>query len=412
VSLSAAEQKSFFLPDDPFFLPDFPSSLRRQSLPQLQARIYPIPIGNFYLDGGARLSRFAYQLELDQGDTKYEWLRDDWFTRIHGRLGQLGPFRTDLQLAARYTRYSASLKEAIFDASGAGSNDPLDPASSFSFNPFRVDGEAAQRFLGSARLQFSGPQLGRTFESLSFMGYSGSVKHVLEPFVGFTKNSRSAIAGNLPRFDEVDSRPGVGSSADGEQSVEIGVKQHLLGRPGKGSEFADLVRWRISTRYQSRPILLSDGRFKRGWVSLDNDIDVEPNDRIRVSFRRSSELGSAVADNSLSAEYTSLQGNRFNLAFFSTGINQFLVRQQGIQIGGIQRFFDDRWRLEFQANYDMRLKNASYSQLAFAYLTPCVATRLRFSHVAIQVPGSFNKENRVDLVLTLRGLGDLFTLRQ
>jgi len=412
VNLSAAEQRSFFLPDDPFYNAEFPSSLRRQSLPQLQARIYPIPFGDFYLDGGARLSRFAYRLELPKGNTSYAWFRDDWSTRLHGRLGQWGPFRADLQLAARYTRYSASLKESIFDTTGAGNGDLLDPASSLSFDPFRVDGEAAQRFLGSSRLQFSGPQLGRTFEKLSFLGYSGDLKHVLEPFVGFTKNSRSAKAGNLPRFDEVDSRPGVEGSADGEQSVEIGMKQHLLGRPGRGSEFTDLVRWRISTRYQSQPILLSDGRFKRGWASLDNEIDVEPNDRIRVSFRRSSEIGSAGADNSLSAEYTSLQGNRFNLAFFSTGINRFLVRQQGIQVGGIQRFFDDRWRLEFQANYDNHRKELVFSQVALAYMTPCVATRLRFSHVAVQVPGSFNKEDRVDLVLTLRGLGDLFTLRQ
>lgn len=415
VNLSAAEQRSFFLPDDTsFYRTDFPTSLRRQSLPQLQARIYPIPFGPFYLDGSAGLSRFAYRLDLGQGqsDMTYAWTRSDWSTRMHGRLGQWGPFRADLQLAARYTRYSSSLKESVFSTTGTTDGEPLDPASNPSFDPFRVDDEAVQRLLGSSRLQFSGPQLGRTFEKIDLFGYSGDIKHVLEPFVAFTKNSRSSKAGYLPRFDEVDSRPGVGGSADGEQSIEIGLKQHLLGRPGQGNDFADLVRWRISTRYQSQPILLSDGRFKQGWASLDNDIDVEPNDRIRVSFRRSSEIGSASADNSLSAEYTSLQGSRFNLAIFSTGINRFLVRQQGIQAGGIQRFFDDRWRLEFQTNYNMRSKGFSYSQVALAYMTPCVATRLRFSHVAIPVTGALNKEDRLDLVFTLRGLGDILSLRQ
>ncbi len=384
ISLSAAEQRTFFQPEDPFYRTDFPSSLRRQSLPQIQTRIYPIPLGRFYLDGGARIGRFLYRLDLgeEQGTASYAWTRDDWFTRLHGRLGQWGPFRADLQLAARYTRYSASLTESVFDSTGATSGNPLDPASNPLFNPFRVDSESVQRLLGSGRIQLSGPQLGRTFEKISLIGYTGDLKHVLEPFVGFTKNSRSSIEGRIPRFDEVDSRPGVNSSADGEESVEIGLKQHLLGRPGRGSLFADLVRWRIATRYHFQPILLSDGRFKRGWASLDNEIDMEPNERLRLSFRRSSEIGSAGTDNSLSAEYTSTQGSRYNLAFFSTGINRFLVRQQGIQVGGIQRFFDDQWRLEFQANYDIHRKGFAFSQVALAYLTPCVATRLRYSHVA------------------------------
>jgi len=93
-------------------------------------------------------------------------------------------------------------------------------------------------------------------------------------------------------------------------------------------------------------------------------------------------------------------------AVFSTGINRFLVRQQGIQVGGIQRFFDDQWRLEFQANYDIHRKGFAFSQVALAYLTPCVATRLRYSHVAITAPGALNKEDRIDLTFTLRGFGD------
>lgn len=415
ISLSAAEQRTYFLPEaNGFYQSGFPSSLRRQSIPQLQGRIYPVPIGKFYLDGGVNLSHFAYRLDLgqDQNGGQYGWYRDDWYTRLHGRLGQWGPFRADLQVAARFTRYSASLKSSVFDASGGGNGDPLNLNSNPAFDPFRVEGDPVHRLLGSGRLQFSGPQLGRTFEKISLFGYSGDVKHVLEPFVAFTKNSRSSIAGNLPRFDEVDSRPGVGGSADGEQSVEIGLKQHLLGRPGRGTDFADLVRWRISTRYHSQPILLSDGRFKSGWASIDNDIDVEPNAQLRVSFRRSSEIGSAGADNALSAEYTSTLGNKFTLAAFTTGINRYLVRQQGLQAGGIYRLFDDQWRLEYQANYDIHSKGFVFSQVALAYLTPCVATRLRYSHVAIQAPGALNKEDRVDLVLTLRGLGDLFSYRR
>lgn len=413
LSLTAGEQRTYFMPEDPFYRTDFPSSLRRQALPQLQMRVYPIPLGPFYLDGGASLSRFAYQLDLgkDQSGGRYGWYRNDWHTRMHGRLGQWGPFRADLQVAARYTWYSASLRSAVFDTGGS-SGDPLDPTSSPSFDPFRVEGQGIKRLLGSGRIQLSGPQLGRNFEQVSLAGYTGDLKHVLEPFLAFTKNSRSSAAGLLPRFDAVDSRPGVGGSADGEQSLEFGLKQHLLGRPGKGDTFADLVRWRVATRFHFQPILLSDGRFKSGWASIDNDIDVEPNERLRVSFRRSSEIGSAGADNSLSAEYTSELGNRFSLAVFTTGINRFLVRQQGLQAGGIQRFFDDQWRLEYQANYDIHSKLFVFSQVALAYVTPCVATRLRYSHVAIQAPGALNKEDRLDLTLSLRGLGDLFSLKR
>ncbi|MCE1228271.1 MAG: hypothetical protein LWX11_02100 [Firmicutes bacterium] len=413
LNVSAAEQRTYFLPDDPFYRSDFPASMRRQTLPQVQARLYPIPIGSFYLDGGGNLGSFLYRLDLgsQQGENKYRWHREDWYTRLHGRLGQWGPFRADFQLSARYTRYSATLQSSMFDASGSVNGDPLDPASNPAFDPFRVEGPKAQRILGSGRLQLSGPQLGRTFDAVSLFGYKADLKHVLEPFLAFTKNTKSGIAGKLPRFDEVDSRPGVSSSADGEESVEVGLKQHILGRPDKATGFADLVRWKLSTRFHFQPILLADGRFKSGWASVDNDIDVEPHSRLRLSFRRSSEIGSSNSDNSLSAEYTSRDGDRFSLAAFTTGINRFLVRQQGIQVGGIHRLFQDTWRLEYQANYDLRTKGFVYSQVALARITPCVATRLRFSHVAILVPGALNKEDRLDLTFTLRGLGDLFSLK-
>jgi len=41
-----------------------------------------------------------------------------------------------------------------------------------------------------------------------------------------------------------------------------------------------------------------------------------------------------------------------SLAYFSTGLNQFLVKQKGIQLGGLKRFLDDRLRFEASANYD------------------------------------------------------------
>jgi hypothetical protein len=420
-SLSAAEQRSFFTPDDPLYNADFPTNFRRQSLPSVQARLYPISLGPLYLDAGARTGRLAYRIQLgdDLPSGAYNWGRDDVYTRIQGRLGQLGPVRADLQLMARYTRYGASLPQAFFDTQ-SGDTGFQDVAASAGLTPFKVDGPGITRLLGSGRLQFSGPQVGRLFEDFRLFEWKGELKHVLEPFLAFTDNSRYAKAGVVPRFDEVDARPGVQGSAMGEQSVELGFKQHLMGRPGKGVVFADLVRWRTSVRYHIQPILLSDGRTQqKGWGSVDNDLDVEPDDRVRISFRRSSDVGESGADSSLSADLKLSEGSRLNLAVFSTGINRFLVRQRGIQLGGLHRMWGDRLRLEFSANYAFPSSSGSAtgrkggfatSQVALTYTTPCVATILRYTHVALQVPGSQGREDRVDLSLNLRSLGDLFKL--
>jgi hypothetical protein len=409
-NLTAAEQRSYFLKDDiSFWRPDFPTSMRRQTLPSFQGRVYPVPVGSFYFDAGLQLSRLAYKLDLGQTvpGADYTWGRDDAFARLQGRLGQWGPFRADLQTEARFTHYTASLHSAFFDTAGLSDGSSLDPSSNPALDPFRVDGPAASRVLGSARLQLSGPPIGRSFSDVHLFGYTGELKHIMDPFFALTDTSRSSSEGRLPHFDEVDSQPGVGNSAAGEQSLELGVKQHILGRAGIGLPFIDLVRWKVSTRFHMKPILLADGRSKKGWASLDNEIDIEPNETLRISFRRSSDVSDSSADNSLSADYRAGDGSRFSLAYFSTGINRFLVRQKGIQLGGLQRLWDDRIRLEVQANYDFRLKTFSNSQIGLAYMTPCVATSLRYSHVAIQVPGSTAREDRLELVMTLKGLGDL-----
>lgn len=413
-SVDASEQKTFFQPEDPFYREGFPSSMRKQSLPGLQARAYPMPLGDFYLDGGVRLNRLAYRFDLGEngnitdpvnstGKPGFQWNRADAQLRVQGRLGQWGPLRSDLQLGARYTHYGASLSSDVFD--------PANPVSDPAFDPFRVDGPALSRPLASARLKVSTPPIGRLYEGLSFMKFQGEVKHTLEPYLAFAMASGFSGVGTTPHFDEVDSRPGVQGTAVGEQSIEFGLKQHLLGRGGKGLPFADLVRWRASMRYHFKPIILADGRVQSGWASLDNDLDVEPNDRLRLSFRRSADVTGSGADSSLTADFKGSGGGSLSLALFSTGINQLLVRQQGIQVGGIQRFFEDRWRVQFQANYDIRIGMFASSEIALAHVTPCVGYILRYTHVATPLSTSLTKEDRIDLTLTLRGIGDLFTLR-
>ncbi|WP_243301081.1 LPS-assembly protein LptD [Geothrix oryzisoli] len=415
LNLSAAEQRSFFYTKDqgdPFYSPDFPASLRRQTLPQAEFRFFPVPLlGPLYLDGGIRLGRFAYRVEgsATTSSQTYAWDRQDANTRIHGRLGQWGPFRADFEAMGRATHYSASLGSAVFDPMGGETDTAVNPATS----PFQVDGAAATRFLASEHLRLSGPQVGRTFKEVSILGYQGELKHVAEPYFGWTQTSLYGEAGRLPRFDTVDSFPGVNESASGERSFELGLKQHLLGRPGAGSGFADMARLRIATRYHSSPIILSDGRYKKGWSSVDTDLDVEPDERLRISLRRSSDLGAGGSDNALSMDVKAKNGSHFNLAYFSTGINRFLVRQKGLQVGGVQRIWDDRLRLEFSANYDFHMSGFASSQVALAYVEPCVAYVLKYTHVALNTNlVSGGREDRVDLTLTLRGLGDLFSFRR
>lgn len=413
-SLQAEDHRSFFLPEDPLYRPDFPGSLVRRTLPQVQFRMFPIALGRFYLDADLRMSRLGYQIRVTDllPESDFTWARSDLSLRLRGRIGQWGPLRADFEALGRVTLYGATLPLDAFDPSTGQSGSPLDPAQQSALDLFRVDGPGAKRFLGSARLQFSGPQIGRIFPNFRLWGYQGELKHLIEPFVGMTQTSRYGGAGRIARYDDVDIQPGVGGSAHGERSIELGLKQHFLGRSKGGEAYADLVRWRIVSRYHFSPILLGDGRVKDGWASVDSVIDVEPHDAFRLSFKRSADLVDGGVDDSLSAEYRQKDGSRYSLAAFSTGINRFLVRQQGIQIGALQRFLDDRIRLEAQANYDTRMKGFASSQVGLAYVTPCVATTLRFTHLALRLPGQTGKEDRLDLVLTLRGLGGLFTWRQ
>jgi hypothetical protein len=144
---------------------------------------------------------------------------------------------------------------------------------------------------------------------------------------------------------------------------------------------------------------------------------VEPSDVIRVSFRTSSDIGAGGTDQSLSTDVKAKDGSRLSLAYFSTGLNQFLVKQKGIQLGGLTRFLDDRLRLEASASYDFgsstRPKGFTNSEVALTWAQPCVAYILRYTHVALESVGtSLTKEDRVDLTISLRSIGDLFSVRR
>jgi hypothetical protein len=73
-------------------------------------------------------------------------------------------------------------------------------------------------------------------------------------------------------------------------------------------------------------------------------------------------------------------------------------------LGGFHRLWDDRLRLEFHTNYDYQ--RITSAEAAVAYMTPCVATSVRFSHLALNTSTRLSKEDRVDFLISLRSLGD------
>ncbi len=419
LTLNLGEDKTFFLSQEPgyiFYSPTFPPSLKRQTLPTAQLRLYPISVGGFYLDGGLSTGRYVYRIEGVEADpatgflgipgAAYPWTRSDAHLRFYGRLGQLGPFRVDTEVLGRGTKYGATLEKAVFSPDTG----VLDPKTSEAYDLFRVTGDGTRRLLASGHIRFSGPQLGRVFEHFSFLGYKGEMKHIVEPFFGYTATGPFSEAARVPRFDALDARPGANDSASGEQSVELGLKQHFFGRSNRLDSFADLVRWKISTRYYVKPVLLADGRVKQGWASLDSDVDVEPNEKLRLSFHQSSDLTEGGADQSLSADVATGRDTRLSLSLFSTSINRFLVRQKGLQIGGLQRFWDDRLRLEFAASYDWREKYFTSSQVGLAYVEPCVAYTLRYTHIQLPgVPLAGRRQDRLEFIISLKTLGELVT---
>ena len=414
LSLFASDNRSFFQPDDPFYNYNFPASLQKIKMPEGQLRFFPVPIGNFYLDGSSRIGQFGYYLDLgeDSPMSNYTWERSDHQIRLQGHLGRWGPLRADLQLGARFTHYSAVISDPFSDAEEDLGEEmvPTNPIDDPAFDPFRVEGPSAQRWVGSSRLLFSAPQIGRSFLNLNLAGYNGDIKHILEPSIAFSFNSRSSLAGVFPRFDEADTRPGVGNTVVGERSVEFGLKQHLFGRPDSSQSYADLLRARIAVKYYVDPIIYYDGREKQGWASLNTYVDIEPTRAIKLSFKRATEVSNGESDSSLSADVAVSKTTKFSLAAFSSGKNQLRIRQRGIRAGGTQNIWGDKLGLQFEANYDFVRKTFTQSQVALIFGSPCVAFSLSYYHIYLPEISRYRKEDRISFSLNLKNLGELFSV--
>jgi hypothetical protein len=412
-SLIASENRTFFQENDPFFKPHFPEAMSKTKIPEGQLRFYPIGIGDFYLDGSARMGGFGYKLNFGEGQqsAQYYWNRGDSQLRLSGRLGSWGPFRADLQAGARFTQYTAVLSAPHFDIDSPGEGDTgiSNPVDNSDFDPFRVDGPSSKRWLGSSRIQVSAPQIGRSFLGLNLFGYSGDLKHILEPFIALTLNTKNGMAGVFPRYDEVDTRPGVGNSLLGERSIGFGLKQHLFARPDSNAMYANLVRFKVSIKYHIDPVVMPDGHIIQGWSSVDTNVDIEPSETIRVSFRRNSEQQGGVADTSLSTDVAVGKSHAINFSIFTTRPNQLQSRQRGIRAGGFHKLWGSGLQFKYDVAYNIERKTFAYTQALLTYATPCVQYSLRYHHIALPATSLFAKEDRLDFILNFSGLGDLFS---
>jgi hypothetical protein len=314
--------------------------------------------------------------------------------------------RADLQTGLRFTKYGAVLLDSNSNTESPNTTTPSltdDP----NFDPFRVEGPPTQRWLASSRLQFSGPQIGKSFLDNKVARYSGDIKHILEPVIAFTFNTKNGLTGIFPRFDETDTNPGVRNSVVGERSVEFMIKQHLFGRPDSNSTYIHIARANLSIKYHFDSFISPGGKIKQGWTSIKSDIDIEPSRNLRLSYKYLDSEGST--DRSISTDLALRESTRFNLAFFTAGINQLHIRQRGIKTGGLHCMLDDKLRFQFEVNYDFERKTFTQSQVALAYVGPCVAYSIRYYHIAISGITLLGKEDRVDFALNLRNLGELFS---
>lgn len=391
-NIGAARQKTYLFSKDDSTHDTL--SVQRDIMPSMQYLFRPMAISSWYVDGNVRMDHLGCGSSLNNinRDDYYIVNRYNAFLRGTKSISNL----VNIQVSSRITRYSASFNEL--------SKDNIIPLQN-SLHP-------SQRVVNSIKLELSSPIIGRKFNKINFVGNFWEVDHLLTPYTIFICTSSPKIKWHNPNFDNIDLQPGIDWSSEGEFSVEFGIKQHLLCRPNAGTSFLDLLRWKLSTKYNFNKIMLPNINFYKGWDSLNSDINFEINSKFRINLRKSLFASNNGNDDYVSAEYDVGDQARCNLALFSTKPDQSLIRQKGIQLGGLYRFYEDRVRLEFLCNYDYNQKSFTAAQIALACIQPCVAETLSFHRVSNRVSSRANRciadENRVVFTIHLKNFGDVF----
>ena len=423
--ISAAQQKSCV---PPHYLPqsdDFSVSMQREIMPSVQGTINPILLGSFYVDGDIRIDNLGYKsqfgsiIDFKLSGIEYDLIRSDIFLRAAKSFYSLGLLKTNLRFGGRLTHYSKTLELPFCNKNLMG----LQSAASISAN----------RVIGSTRVDFSTPAVGRIFQSAKTLCRLREVKHIVTPYLSFLSTSKPPINGYFPHFDGVDSQPGISGSAAGEHSMELGLNQYFFYRSTSKVLFSDLLRWNISAKFNFSKILLPQGEFLSGWGSINNDVHLGLSKKLLVNLRIAKNDGAISADYSMNdnIKYSLASWfNRLKIDRIPTNNNNVvygthnskavidkiydtLARQKGIQVGAVCRFCNDTVRLESLFNYDFNQKYFVSSKLVITYDQPCVSESLGFYHTSRELLCSANshkKEDGIVFTVNLHGLGDLFKI--
>ncbi len=397
----------------------YPTSFYKRLLPELSIQTKPISFKSSFID--FRLSHGAFNyVTTNTNETKpidSKWQRSDLAIHLYGSLFDTGPFRWSYEALGRGTLYSHSYSNPVFDISsiydstfiGSISND----------NPFELTPKTQNRLFVSGKIEAKLPQYGRIYKSSATNTDINRYKHIVEPYLVFLNNSEFNESPLTPRFDAVDSFPGIDSSAIGEKSIAIGINQFLMIQAFDQSFYTSQIKFDLSAKYHYNPIFLYDGTYQDGWGSIDGFVGYQPSRNIRLSLRNSSSLSTRGSDRQASIDYVQNDNSFIGMSYFRSEMNLTNTPQHGLQLAGLQRLFSDKFRLEYKINYTLSESSSAYSsginygEVGIAYVEPCRAFIIKISKAPTSLIGrNLMNDTRIDLIISLRGLGNLFDFRR
>lgn len=203
---------------DRVYNPEFPSSFYKRLLPELSLQTNPVNLKSIFLDFRLSLGSFNYvTANLDQNKPiDSQWQRSDLALHVYGDLFDIGPSQWSYELLGRGTYYTHSYANPVFDLSSIYAT-TFDGTLSQD-NPFQVSSKALTRALFSSKIEAKLPQYGRIYETSDGDTQGSRYKHVLEPYLALLNNSQFADSPLTPRFDALDSFPGLDASSIGEKA--------------------------------------------------------------------------------------------------------------------------------------------------------------------------------------------------
>ncbi len=404
---------------DRVYNPDFPSSFYKRLLPELSLQTNPVNLKSMFLDFRLSLGSFNYvTANLEQ--TKpidSQWQRADLALHVYGDLFNIGPSQWSYELLGRGTYYTHSYANPVFDLSSIYATTFNGTLSQD--NPFQVSSKALTRAIFSGKIEAKLPQYGRIYETSDGDAQGSRYKHVLEPYLALLNNSQFADSPLTPRFDALDSFPGLDASPIGEKSIAIGVNQYLLAQSSGESYFLNQIKFDLSAKYHFNPIYLYDGTYQKGWGSLDGLLSYQPSNRIRFSLRNSSSFSNRGSDRQAVIDFIQEDKSFIGFSYYRSSMSLSNNPQHGLQLAGLQRLFSDKFRLEYKVNYNLPegasnyTPGINYGEIGIAYIEPCRAFIIKISKVPTSlISMNIKKDNRIDFIISLRGLGDLFDFRR